>query len=166
MPQLSLHTPVGDLTLSEEEGSLVAIDWGWGRDQTPTPGLIEARRQLQAYFDGELLHFKLPLAPAGTTYRKRVWKVLMRVPPGQVWTYGALATAAGGSARSVGTAMSHNPIPIIIPCHRVVAGHGPGGYSGGDGLPTKHFLLALERRTAAPVPTAPIPTAQTRLDLP
>ncbi len=161
MPQLSLHTPVGDLTLSEEVGEIVAVDWGWGRDQTLTPVLLEARGQLQAYFDGGLLQFNLPLAPMGTVYRKRVWQALTTIPPGQTWTYGQLADVAGGSARSIGSAMSHNPIPVIIPCHRIVASNGVGGYSGGDGLPTKHFLLALERRSLPPVATL-----QPRLDLP
>lgn len=160
LPQLSLHTPVGDITLSEEDGSIVALDWGWGRDQTPTPTLVEARQQLQAYFDGELTHFNLGLAPFGTPYRKRVWQALIDIPSGETRTYGQLAAIAGGSARSVGTAMSTNPIAILIPCHRIVATNGPGGYSGGDGLPTKHFLLALEQRTAR-LP----PTAQTRLEL-
>lgn len=161
LPQLSLHTPVGDLTLSEEAGQLVAVDWGWGRDQTATPALLEARRQMQAYFDGDLRHFDLDLAPTGTEYRKRVWRALMDVPLGQTRTYAELAVAAGGSPRSIGTAMARNPLPIIVPCHRVVASNGAGGYSGGEGLPTKYFLLALERRLASPVPTT-----QPRLDLP
>ena len=66
MPQLSLHTPVGDITISEEDGAIVAIDWGWGRDQAETPLLRDAEAQLQAYFDGALTAFSLPLAPAGT----------------------------------------------------------------------------------------------------
>ena len=147
MPQLSLHTPTGDLSLSEEDGALVAVDWGWGSQQSPTPLLCAARDQLHEYFDGKRTVFDIPLAPHGTPYRQRVWQVLCTVPPGETRTYLQLAALAGGSARSVGTAMATNPIPIFIPCHRVVASHGPGGYSGGDGLPTKHFLLALERRT-------------------
>ncbi len=158
MPQLSLHTPVGDITLSEEDGSLVSLDWGWGRDQSETPLLIEGRRQLQAYFDGELSTFALSLAPHGTAYRKRVWQALIEIPPGETRTYGALASTAGGSARSIGGAMASNPIPIIIPCHRVVATTGPGGFSAGDGLETKAFLIALERRAARPC-------GQTTLDL-
>lgn len=156
MPQLSLHTPVGDLTLSEEDGSIVALDWGWGRDQSITPVLADARHQLQAYFDGSSAPFKVPLAAFGTAYRKRVWQALMKVPPGQTCTYGALAALAGGSARSVGTAMSTNPIPIFIPCHRVTGSLTLGGYSGGDGLPTKRFLLALERRSHPDLPAHPL----------
>ena len=152
LSQLSLHTPVGDITLSEEDGSIVALDWGWGRDQSISPVLADARHQLQAYFDGERSHFALSLAPRGTPYRRRVWQALIDIPPGQTRSYAELAAIAGGSARSVGGAMANNPIPIIIPCHRIVAIGGPGGYSGGDGLPTKRFLLALEQRSAPSLP--------------
>lgn len=144
MPQLSLHTPVGDLTVSEEDGHIVALDWGWGRDQQETPLLLRARAQLQEYFDGDRQAFDLPLAPAGTEYRKRIWAALTRIPYGATRSYIEIAREAGGSARSVGGANAHNPIPILIPCHRVLAADGIGGYSGGDGLETKRSLLALE----------------------
>ncbi len=146
MPQLSLHTPVGDLTVSEEAGRIVAIDWGWGRDQTETLLLRRARAQLDAYFDGDPVDFDLPLAPAGTFYRQRVWAALRRIPLGEVRTYAEIAREAGGAPRSVGGANASNPIPIMIPCHRVVATGGIGGYSGGDGLDTKRALLAIEAR--------------------
>lgn len=145
MPQLSLHSPVGDLTLSEEDGAIVAIDWGWVDEQSNAPLLAEARRQLQDYFDGERLAFNLPLAPAGTPYQRRVWQALCEIPPGTTRTYADIARSVGGSPRAVGGANGRNPIPIVIPCHRVVATTGIGGYSGGEGLPTKRFLLALER---------------------
>lgn len=166
LPQLSLHTPVGDITLSEEDERIVALDWGWGRDQTETCGLAEGRRQLQAYFDGELFRFSLPLAPVGTAYRRRVWQALIDVPPGQTRTYTQLAARAGGSARSIGGAMAANPIPIVIPCHRVLASGGIGGFSGGDGLSTKRYLLALEQRAAEISQAAALPSnEQTRLEL-
>ncbi len=136
---------MGDLTLSEEDGALVAIDWGWVEAQDPTPLLAEARRQLQAYFDGDRLSFDLPLAPAAPPYQRRVWQALCEIPPGTTRSYADIARAVGGSPRAVGGANGRNPIPIVIPCHRVVATTGIGGYSGGDGLPTKRFLLALER---------------------
>jgi methylated-DNA-[protein]-cysteine S-methyltransferase len=148
VPQLSLHAPIGDLTLSEEDGQIVAVDWGWGRDQTPTPLLLNARDQLDAYFDGDRLAFDLPLAPSGSPYRQRVWAALSRIPPGTTRTYQQIAREAGGSPRSVGGANAANPIPILIPCHRVVAAGHIGGYSGGDGLPTKRFLLTLETLAA------------------
>jgi methylated-DNA-[protein]-cysteine S-methyltransferase len=144
LPQLSLHAPLGDITVSEEDGAIVALDWGWGRDQTATPLLRRACDQLHAYFDGALGRFDLPLAPAGTAYRKRVWHALCEIPYGETRSYATIADLAGGSARSVGQANGDNPIPIIIPCHRVVAATHLGGYSGGDGLDTKRALLALE----------------------
>jgi methylated-DNA-[protein]-cysteine S-methyltransferase len=144
LPQLSLHTPIGDVTVSEEDGAIVALDWGWGRDQSETPTLRRARDQLHAYFDGGLTAFDLPLAPTGTAYRRAVWQALCDIPYGQTRSYGDIARAAGGSPRSVGQANGCNPIPIVIPCHRVVASNHIGGYSGGEGLATKRFLLALE----------------------
>ncbi len=148
MPQLSLHTPIGDLSVSEADGAIVALDWGWGRDQDATALLRRAHAQLQAYFDEELTRFDLPLAPAGSPYRQRVWQALCAIPCGQTRSYAAIALAAGGSARSVGGASQSNPIPLLIPCHRVIASGGIGGYSGGDGVPTKRYLLALETRVA------------------
>ena len=145
MPQLSFHTPLGALTLSEEDGAIVALDWGFGRDQTITALLVRGREQMQAYFDGDLQAFDLPVAPAGSPYRRRVWQALTNIPYGKTVSYGAIAASAGGSARSVGGANGANPIPIIIPCHRVVGAVGFGGYSGGEGLNTKMWLLELER---------------------
>lgn len=155
MPQLSFHTPLGALTLSEEGGAIVALDWGFGRDQNATPILTRGRDQLQAYFDGTLHEFDLKLAPFGTAYRRRVWDALTAIPYGQTISYGSLAAQTGGSARSVGGANACNPIPIIIPCHRVVSRNGLGGYSGGDGLQTKTWLLALEQNWSAVTPPNP-----------
>ncbi|HUD60536.1 MAG TPA: methylated-DNA--[protein]-cysteine S-methyltransferase [Acetobacteraceae bacterium] len=146
MPQLSLHSPIGDISVSEDAGAIVAIDWGWGRDQDATPLLRRAREQLHAFFDGELTEFDLPLAPAGTEYRRRVWQALCAIPYGETRSYIDIARVAGGSARSVGQANGSNPIPLIIPCHRVVATTHLGGYSGGEGLATKRWLLGLEAR--------------------
>jgi methylated-DNA-[protein]-cysteine S-methyltransferase len=106
--------------------------------------LRRACDQLHAYFDGELTVFDLPLAPAGTAYRQGVWQALCAIPYGETRSYIDIARLAGGSARSVGQANGSNPIPIIIPCHRVLATTHLGGYSGGDGLATKRHLLALE----------------------
>ncbi|HEX4259981.1 MAG TPA: methylated-DNA--[protein]-cysteine S-methyltransferase [Acetobacteraceae bacterium] len=158
MSQLSLHSPIGDLTLSEEAGAIVSVDWGWGRDQTPTALLQRAANALHAYFDGALSGFDLPLAPPGTDFQCRVWQALQAIPPGTTTTYGGIARVCGSAPRAVGQAVGANPIPILIPCHRVVATSGPGGYSGAGGLATKRFLLALEARTtrlAAPDVAAP-----------
>ena len=149
MPQLSFHTPLGALTLSEENEAIVSLDWGFARDQTSTSLLQRGRAQLQAYFDGELDRFDLPLAPSGTAYRQRVWQALRAIPYGHTASYGELARCVGGSARAVGGANAANPIPILIPCHRVVAGRGLGGYSGGDGSVTKAWLLTLEQSIEA-----------------
>lgn len=159
LPQLSLHTPLGALTISEDDGMVVALDWGWGRDQAETPLLLRARNQIQEYFDGERTSFDLPLAPYGTPYRQRVWAALQAIPYGKTRTYLEVAATAGGVARSVGQANGENPLPILIPCHRVVATHGLGGYSGGDGIETKRFLLEHEARilASAPIPTGDIP---------
>ena len=147
MPQLSLLTPLGALTLSEDEGAIVALDWGRGRDQEETPGLRAAADQLQDYFDGQRAEFDLNLAPFGTPFRQRVWAALRAIPAGETRSYGDIARLLGSSARAVGQANSANPIPIIIPCHRVVGSGGLlGGYSGGEGPETKRYLLELERR--------------------
>jgi methylated-DNA-[protein]-cysteine S-methyltransferase len=144
VPHLSLHTPVGDITVFEDAGAIVSLDWGWVPDQSPTPLLERARDQLHAYFDGALRAFDLPLAPAGTPYQQAVWRALCAIPYGQTRNYQQIAAVAGGSARSVGQANGRNPVPIVIPCHRVVATNHLGGYSGGEGLDTKRWLLALE----------------------
>jgi len=153
LPQLSLHTAIGDLSIAEENGAIVSLDWGWGRDQSPTRLLARARDQLHAYFDGSPTRFDLPLNPAGTPYRRRVWSALMAIPYGATRSYADIARQAGGSPRSVGQANGANPIPIIIPCHRVLATTGIGGYSGGEGLPTKRTLLALEARATSLFPS-------------
>lgn len=159
LPQLSLHTQLGPLSVSEEDGALVALDWGWGRDQDETLLLRQAREQLHAYFDAELTRFSLPLAPAGTAFRRRVWLALADIPFGETCTYGALAArlqlgtgksdgTTRGGARAIGGALGHNPLPIILPCHRVVGTGSLGGYSAGDGLASKRALLRLEQQMA------------------
>jgi len=145
MPQLSCHSPFGALTISEDEGQIVALDWGWGRDQKETPLLLKARDLLERYFDGESVDFDtLPYRPYGTPYRQKVWDALRRIPYGKTRTYADIAAEVGGSARSVGGAVGTNPIPILIPCHRVVGRAGLGGYSGLGGIADKHAMLHLE----------------------
>lgn len=145
MPQLSLHSPVGDLTVFEEDGALVALDWGWVDKQSATPLLVKTRESLDAYFDGTLRIFDLPVRPAGTAHQQKVWQAMNKIPWGLTRSYGEVAAELGSGAQAVGTACGKNPLAIIIPCHRILAANGAiGGYSGGDGVDTKATLLRLE----------------------
>jgi methylated-DNA-[protein]-cysteine S-methyltransferase len=113
------------------------------------PTLDEAARQLRAYFAGRLWHFDLPLDPQGTEFQLRVWRALLGIPYGETRSYGAVAEAIGApkSVRAVGAANGANPIPIIVPCHRVIGAGGQlTGYGGG--LPLKKTLLELEAKHA------------------
>jgi methylated-DNA-[protein]-cysteine S-methyltransferase len=117
---------------------------GWER-QDDHPLLVEAERQLQSYFAGELRTFDLPLSPAGTAFQQRVWEALLDIPFGSVISYGELARRLGDpkASRAVGLANGRNPISIIIPCHRVIGVSGDlTGYGGG--IDRKRTLLALE----------------------
>lgn len=145
MAQLSFHIPLGTITLSEDDGHIVSLDEGWGRDQTETPLLVRARTLLQDYFDGVTVDLSsLPVRPYGTNYQKRVWEEVRHIPFGQTRRYGDIAHAIGGSAQSVGTALGANMIPLLIPCHRVVSARGPGAYSAFGGAEDKVRLLDLE----------------------
>ncbi len=146
--RLSVASPVGTLTLFERAGAITDLLWA-SRDRLrgrhPTPVLAAARDQLGAYFAGRLRAFDLPLAPEGSAFRRRVWDALRGIPFGHTVTYGALAERLGSSPRAVGGACGANPIPILIPCHRVLgAGGALHGYSGRGGLAAKARLLALE----------------------
>lgn len=145
MPQLSIHSPIGDLSIAEEAGRVVSLDWGWGAIQNRTALLVRAKEELEEYFDRKRRRFTLPLAPPGTDFQRRVWKRMRQVPYGTTITYGELAAELGTSSRAVGQACARNPIPVIIPCHRVVARRGRlGGYSGDGGRDTKKALLNIE----------------------
>ena len=147
MPQISMNSPVGAITIFEFDGQIVALDWGFVDEMETSPVLEEAKKQLNAYFSGQLNAFDLPLAPDGTDFQKAVWDAMCNIPKGKTATYKELATAAGSpkAFQSVGTACGMNPVPIIIPCHRVLAsGDKPGGYSGQGGLETKRDLLKIE----------------------
>ncbi len=145
MSQLSMHTPVIDITITEIESNIVALDWGWSPFQEPSPLLLEAKRQLDAYFDGDLTEFDLPLEPMGTKHQEKVWQAMLKIPYGVTTSYGALAKDIGSAAQPVGSACGRNPLPILIPCHRVLGSGGKlGGYSGDGGLYTKRALLVLE----------------------
>lgn len=153
MPQISFSSPVGDLTIQSDGTAIVVLEWGitesQGTSQNSTRLLNSARAQILAYFSGDLENFDLPLAPAGTAFQQKVWAAMQKIPYGDTQTYGALARDIHSGPRPVGTACGANPIPILIPCHRVVAAHGLGGYSGEGGLATKQTLLALEGQQLA-----------------
>lgn len=150
MASLSLHSPLGPLTLSEENGSIVSLDWGWRADQEETGLLTRARAQLNDYFDGARTVFSLPLSPGGSRFQRGVWRQMSAIPYGEVRSYADLAVALDTAPRAVGGACGRNPIPILIPCHRVVGAGGQlTGYSGGDGLASKQFLLDLEQAPGA-----------------
>jgi len=141
---LTLGTPLGLMTLAEGAGAITALYWGSAKDHQQTALLRRAGLLLERYFAGERVIFDVPLKPAGTAFERRVWEVLCTIPWGQTRSYGEIARLAGGSPRAVGRAAGRNPIPVIIPCHRVVAASGLGGFSAPGGVVTKRALLALE----------------------
>lgn len=147
MSMLRFETPTGLIAVHEADETITNIEWlsGGVAGGDETPLLLEARRQIEGYFAGSRRTFDLPLAPGGTGLRRSVWDAMRAIPFGAVRTYGDIARELGASARAVGAACGRNPIPIVIPCHRVVgAGGRLTGFSGGDGIKTKHALLRLE----------------------
>lgn len=145
MPSLTIDSPVGPLTLVEEDGALVALEFGGCSDGPQTDLLRRAKAELADYFAGRRKSFDLPLKPRGTPFQRALWRLLQHIPYGEVRTYGELAVKLKSVPRAVGGACGRNPLPILIPCHRVVADRSVGGYSGGEGVSTKQRLLALER---------------------
>ena len=148
-----IESPLGPLILAGDGTALTALLFSGGRQArpvdpqwTPAPAAFtEASLQLAAYFAGELKQFSLSLAPRGTAFRQLVWQGLQRIPFGRAMTYAALVAEIGRpkAVRAVGAANGANPLPIVIPCHRLVAGNGDlTGFGGG--LEAKAFLLRLE----------------------
>lgn len=151
-----MDSPVGELRIVEYRGELTRIDFEpfpaptdgspLGDRTDDLPVLVQARAQLTAYFAGERHEFDLPLAPRGTDFQQRVWQELRAIAWGERSSYGALARRLGktnAASRAVGLANGRNPIPIVIPCHRVVGADGKlVGYAGG--LSRKQTLLDLE----------------------
>lgn len=146
MPCLFYDSPIGPMTLVQEGEALARLDFDVpSQPEEATPLLLEACRQLREYFAGERKAFALPLAPAGTEFQKKVWAALRDIPWGETRSYGDIARAIGKptACRAVGMANGRNPLPIFIPCHRVIGTNGSiTGYSGG--LEKKRFLLRLE----------------------
>lgn len=150
---VALDSPVGRLTVEAAGEAIVAIRWANEANGAVTPLLAEALRQLEAFFAGRLRRFDLPLAAAGSPFERRVWAAMAEIPYGETRRYGELAMEVGSAPRAIGRACGRNPIPIVVPCHRVVAQGGIGGYSGGAGLATKRTLLALEGGHEVSCPT-------------
>lgn len=143
-------SPIGPITVTADADAITGISFGpGGKTRAATALLALARRQIDAYFAGTLTVFSLPLAPRGTDFQHRVWNAMLAIPYGETATYGQIADRLRSSPRAVGGACGRNPIPLVIPCHRVLASTGLGGYSGQGGLRTKRRLLATEARIKA-----------------
>lgn len=151
-----MESPIGPLRLVERDGAITAIEFSpfraangqpRGEQDDANPVLVEARRQLTAYFSRELKDFELPLAPLGTEFQQLVWQQLRVVGYGETASYGEIAKRLGrtnAASRAVGLANGQNPIPIVIPCHRIIGANGSlTGYAGG--LERKQILLELEQ---------------------
>ncbi|MCP4385934.1 MAG: methylated-DNA--[protein]-cysteine S-methyltransferase [Hyphomicrobiales bacterium] len=143
MPVRSLHTPLGWISLAEEDGAITALTWSQdGADETPL--LAEATRQLSLYFSHDLKVFDLPLRPTGGEFQQSVNIAMQAIPYGETRQYGEIAEQLGAMPQPVGNACGHNSIAIIIPCHRVVGATGLGGFSAPGGIETKIALLRHE----------------------
>ncbi len=146
-----MAAPFGRLGIRTAPGGLAAIDLLPGDVPLRPPRdplAARACRALAAYLEEGRPLPDLPLAPAGTPFQRRVWAALRRIPPGRTLTYGALARRLGSGPRAVAGACRANPLPLVVPCHRVVAAGGPGGYMGrsaGAAVEIKRWLLAHER---------------------
>jgi methylated-DNA-[protein]-cysteine S-methyltransferase len=143
MPARTIKSPTGALTLVEEDGALIRLDWGdGGTDKTP---LLEmAATQINEYFQRSRTEFDLPLAPRVSLNQQRFLDALIAIPYGETRTYGEMAKALNISAQAAGQACGANPIGIIIPCHRVTGTGNLGGFSAPDGIEKKVELLKLE----------------------
>jgi methylated-DNA-[protein]-cysteine S-methyltransferase len=155
-----MQSPIGPLLLAGSDESLRVVSFPSGRGaRRPQPqwredaaAFRETMRQLHAYFAGERMQFDLPLAPHGNAFQLRVWQALRQIPYGATASYGEIAAAIGepvSASRAVGSANGANPLPIVIPCHRVI-GAGGALVGFGGGIETKKFLLDLEFRVCPP----------------
>ena len=144
----SIDTPLGPVGVTWKDGILIRVDLepkGLEESAVPLPMLIAD--QLDAYFSDGSKGFDLPIELRGTPFQHRVWTLLRSIPPGRTLTYGALARKLGTSPRAIGGACRANQCPIVVPCHRVVAAKGLGGFSGataGRKLEVKRWLLRHE----------------------
>jgi O-6-methylguanine DNA methyltransferase len=140
--QAVFHSPFGPLTLIEEAGRITRIDWTQGKSN-PSQILLDACQQLDEYFDGARQKFDLPLN-WGAGFQGEMRRAMAAIPYGQTCTYGDLAKQLGRPAQAIGQACGANPIPILIPCHRVLGSTTLGGFSAPGGVESKVFLLKLE----------------------
>jgi len=150
MDSVYCETPFCNVKITQNENRLCGIDFVSAQSspqQTDHVLLKNVLKQLQKYAASPKFTFDLPVSPKGTEFQLRVWSALQEIPSGQVRTYGELAKKLGSSARAVGNACRRNPIPLVIPCHRVVSAKGIGGFAGeteGQKISIKQQLLAHE----------------------
>ena len=142
----TIDSPFGPITFTVEEGLVTRVKFEPGEDNFDggDPVMAETVRQLREYAAAARFSFDLPLAPAFSDFQSQIRRCMIAIPYGDMRTYGELAKELGSASQAVGQACGANPMPIIVPCHRVVASGGKiGGFSGGDGAPTKKKLLNL-----------------------
>ena len=145
MAQISITTQFGPLAIEEQNGAITRLDWVDVADPDPSDVLLEAAAQLKAYAEGRLQVFDLPTHVAGSGLQQSVCAAMAAIPFGDTRTYGDIAKQVGASAQAVGQACGGNPIPVIIPCHRVMGAGGKlTGFSGAGGVETKVALLRHE----------------------
>lgn len=139
-----IPSPFGPLSLTQKGDAITRVDWKRPEKPQTSDLLEEARAQLKAYFEGTLQVFDLPLKPKGDAFQLAVCEAMLAIPYGETTTYGDIANRLDTYGLPVGKACGGNSIPIIIPCHRVLASDGIGGYSGDGGVERKIELLKLE----------------------
>ena len=145
-------TPVGRVGIVVQDGALVDVNFlgkSAALHAARTDMARRACRQIRSYFSDPRHTFRIPLKLSGTPFQQRVWRELRRIPAGRTLSYGVLARKLDTSARAVGNACRANPVPIVVPCHRIVASNGAGGFMGkrsGNALRIKHRLLEHERK--------------------
>lgn len=145
MPMIAVETQFGCLGVEETNGAITRLVWNGTNKEPDTPLLKEAAAQLTAYDEGRLEQFDLPYHVDGSEFQRQVCDLMFAIPFGETRTYGYIAKELGQPAQPVGQACGANPIPVIIPCHRILAANSLGGFSGQGGIETKVALLRHER---------------------